>query len=144
MSTMPAPECPDCKWSGPNYDHIHTAEALPRHKHTEDHVITRGYAVGMSGNGHGLPQMWVFFEDIEPALVFGRAGRMSGGDISGYGVYEAAAEVRFNGRRDVTTLHVKLDQPTSLDRAGGEAEVFARWVAGCDPSSAYFQRGRGR
>lgn len=142
MSTVPAPECPDCHGPTPNYDHIHGATTLPRRTHTNDHVVTPGYAVGMSGvGGQGLPQTWVFFEDVEPALVFGRAGRMSGGDISGYGVYEAAAEVRFNGRRDVTTLHVKSDQP-SLDRGEGEAEVFARWVAGCDPTSSYFQRGR--
>ncbi|MEZ7005477.1 hypothetical protein [Streptomyces sp. AD55] len=49
---------------------------------------------------------WVFFEHLEPALVFGRAGRMSSYGITSYGVGQAAREVRFDhdtGRR-VTTL----------------------------------------
>ncbi|WP_405149104.1 hypothetical protein OG589_13450 [Sphaerisporangium sp. NBC_01403] len=94
-----------------------------------------GYVVGMDGQ---LPQMWVFFEHIEPALVFGRAGRMSGYDISGYGVYEAAREVRYDERsqREVHTLYVAGE---SLDRRDGEAKVFNRWVRGCDPESSQFE-----
>ena len=33
--------------------------------------MTHGYAVGMGGR---LPQIWVFFGDLEPAVVFGQAG----------------------------------------------------------------------
>ncbi|WP_030457155.1 hypothetical protein [Herbidospora cretacea] len=59
-----------------------------------------------------MPQAWVFFTDLEPAVMFGLAGRMSSFDISGYGVYEAARQVRFDKRldRDVHTLLVEAVQ----------------------------------
>lgn len=136
MTTSPCPEC--AGWSRQsarrNYDHVHRVDSLPRAKHTDSHVIRRGYAVGIGG---ALPQLWVFFTDLEPALVFGRAGRMSL-DVSGYGVYEAAHELRADERlgRDVQTLYVLRGQ--SLDRRPDEADAFARWVAGCDPASSHW------
>lgn len=122
----------------PNYNHIHRAESLPRAKRTESHIIVRGYAVGMAGQ---LPQMWVFFDQLEPALVFGRAGRMSGYDISGYGVYEAAREIRYDARRseDVTTLHVGPNTNPSLGHPSDEADAFHRWIQGCDPDWSSFR-----
>ncbi|WP_424532523.1 hypothetical protein ACOZ38_19845 [Sphaerisporangium viridialbum] len=145
---MTSEDCAQCGglWTArkkaPNYDHIHRAETLPRAQHTESHIVVHGYAVGMGGQ---LPQMWVFFEHMEPALVFGRAGRMSSYDISGYGVYEAARETRYDQRRrdDVTTLHVNV-AADSLDRREGEREVFTRWVRGCDLASAHFEPPPGR
>ncbi|GAA4924428.1 hypothetical protein GCM10023334_029120 [Nonomuraea thailandensis] len=109
---------------------------LPRARHTDSHRVRRGYAVGMAGT---LPQMWLFFDHIEPALVCGRAARMSCFDIMGYGVYEGAQEVRFDERlrRDVRTLYV-LDGD-SLDRHTDEAAAFTRWIAGCDPKSSHFK-----
>jgi len=141
------PTCPACSGSAypsdhGNYDHIHKVTALPPAKRGDSCIIRRGYAVGM--DGVRLPQVWVFFDRIEPALIFGRAGRMSIGDIGGYGVYEAAQEVRFDARRrrDVLTLYV--DMRESLDRRDDEAAAFARWVAGCDPRSSHFEPEAGR
>ncbi|MFB4273054.1 hypothetical protein [Nonomuraea sp. GTA35] len=141
---MSVPTCPECSgWaysgSQENYDHIHEVKTLSPAKRTDGHIVRRGYAVGMSGPA--IDQLWVFFDYIEPALVFGRAGRMSIAEISGYGVYEAAQELRFDRRlrRDVHTLHV-LDGD-SLDRHTDEAVAFTRWVAGCDPKHSHFQPG---
>ncbi|GAA2636736.1 hypothetical protein GCM10010399_82250 [Dactylosporangium fulvum] len=55
----------------------------------EDRIVRRGYGVGFGPNGH-----WYFFEDIAPALAFGRAARMSL-ECSGYGVFQAAHELQF-------------------------------------------------
>ncbi len=125
----------------PNYDHLHgtTAGQLPRARRTGGRVVTRGYAVGMSGH---LPQTWVFFDRIEPAYAFGRSGRMAlTGDITSYGVYEAAHEVRWDEdlSRDVRTLHVVTD--TSLRErtdADGERDLLSRWARGTYARSAYF------
>ncbi|WP_285633531.1 hypothetical protein [Actinoallomurus iriomotensis] len=117
--------------SPPNYDHLHKTPALPRPKQTDSHIIVRGYATGMNGLT-GLQQIWIFFDHLEPALVFSRAGRMSGYDITAHGVYEAARETRcdFELDRDVTTLHVNLR--SEFERgAEDEIEIFKRWVRGC-------------
>jgi hypothetical protein len=131
--------CPDCRQAYPskqsNYDHVHDVDTLPRARRTDGLVIRRGYAVGMDGE---IPQMWLFFDHIEPALVCGRAARMSIGDITGYGVYEAAQELRFDPRRrrDVSTLHVRTGDV--FDRCPDEKEAFTRWVAGCDHTLSHW------
>ncbi|MCM2387400.1 hypothetical protein [Streptomyces albipurpureus] len=112
----PAEICSVCKgweWSGqqPNYDHIHPVRDLPEEQDFGARLVMRGFAAGFAGlEGEGVSQTWVFFEDLEPALTFGRVGQMSGYDISGYGVYAAARDICFeseSGQR-VTTLHVSI------------------------------------
>jgi hypothetical protein len=136
-------ECTGAAWmrsSQVNYDHIHRADLLPTAKHTESRRIVRGYAVGI--DGAGISQTWVFFENREPAVVFGRAGRMSY-DISGYGVYEAAWEVRFDPRqgKDVRTLHIgpHVFPPWDQGPNVGETADFLRWVEGCNPGSSQYE-----
>lgn len=97
--------CADCSWhrSGPaqpHYDHVHRAPQLPRERRTESHILARGHAVGMAGPRR--PQSWTFFHDLEPALAFGRAGWMSA-DVSSYGVYAAAREIRYDTRARLTS-----------------------------------------
>jgi hypothetical protein len=140
--TTPAADCPKCrnaygKGQYPNYDHVHGTGQLPRARRTDSHIIVRGYATGMAGN---LPQVWVFFEHLEPAVVFGRAGRMSISDISSYGVYEAARESRYdrNLNRDVRTLHINF--AADFRNHDEEGPILERWLRGCDPRSAYFER----
>ncbi|MFC9955214.1 hypothetical protein ACFVIN_33165 [Streptomyces prasinus] len=125
----------------PGYDHIHAIPSLPDDsRNTDTHHVMCGYAVGFSNTEWGgLPQTWVFFEDLEPAIVFGRAGRMSMHDISGYGVYTAAREVRFDPAEsddEITTLYLS-GRP--LDRRPGEKEIFARWARGVQLKSAYYE-----
>ncbi|MEU2718227.1 hypothetical protein [Streptomyces sp. NPDC007205] len=109
---------------------------------TDTHHVVRGCAVGfaeVSASDRGLPQTWVFFEHLEPAIVFGRAGRMSVHDVSGYGVYEAAREVRFDlseSDEEIITLYVSGH---ALDRRPGEEEIFARWAGGVRLGSAYYE-----
>ncbi|MBB4702281.1 hypothetical protein [Sphaerisporangium siamense] len=121
----------------PKYDHINLAQAgtLPLARDTRAHVVERGYVVGMRGGG--LRQTWVFFKDLEPALIFGRTGRMSAGDITGYGVYEAARETRYDKilGKEMTTLHMAGE---SLDRRKNEREAYIRWLQGVDLESAQF------
>lgn len=111
------------------YDHVHWEQVLPRHLTTDDCVRRCGYAVGFAGS---IQQTWVFFADLEPALVFGRAGRMSSVDIRSYGVYHAVHEVKFDeqSNRDVHTLYL---QHGSLERQPDKQEVFQRWLAGTIP-----------
>ena len=128
----------------PNYGHLHptTVDKPPRSRRTEGRVVTRGYAVGMSGH---LPQIWVFFGRIEPAYVFGRAGRMATTeDIRSYGVYEAACEVRWDEDkgRDIRTLLVAVD--TSQREVVDGQDLIARWVRGTNTCSSYFLPPRGK
>jgi hypothetical protein len=124
----------------PHYDHVHSVESLPRARHTDIHEIVSGYAVGMGGP---LPQTWVFFKDIEPAIVFGRAARMSD-EVSTYGVYEAAREVRYTEhlRRDTRTLLVNFD--ADIRDHETERPHLERWVQGCSPRYASFAPPRSR
>ncbi|HEY3958630.1 MAG TPA: hypothetical protein VGM53_35145 [Streptosporangiaceae bacterium] len=122
----------------PNYDHIHAVDALPRQRRSDRRIVTRGYAVGMGGS---LPQIWVFFRDLEPAAVFGRAGRMST-DIAGYGVYEAAAEARYDPALsvDVHTLHINLDAEVSRTDHQLQVRLIQRFAQGVreHPESSYW------
>ena len=118
----------------PNYHHVHQVDELPTAQRADDQIIVHGYVVELSGR---IDRCVVFFQDLEPALAFGRAGRMSSGDITSYGVYAAARELRYEEHRgDITTLHVT---GTNLDRKPGEAAALQRWVAGVDPKSSHFQ-----
>lgn len=147
MSDQPASTCPACEdetweWTGrqPGYDHIHRITSLPEDAQDSDtHIVRRGFAVGFAGaDGGGLPQTWIFFEHLVPALVFGRAGRMSVHDISGYGVYQAAHETRFDFETEdqVTTLYIS---GPALHRKAGVDQHFAQWVRGVQPGSAFYE-----
>lgn len=140
-------DCPECHTDmftqepHRNYDHIHRVSAaqLPRACRSDGRVTTRGYAVGMGGR---LPQIWVFFSDLEPAYAFGRAGRMaSTGDVTGFGVFEAVNEVRWTEDddgfgRDIRTLHLALDN--SLNEHVNDQELLGQWIRGTVSRSAYF------
>lgn len=140
--------CPDCRgmFAGapqPHYDHVHPADELPRPRRSENRIVRHGYAVGFAGNT-GLPQTWVFFADLEPAVVFGRAARMSVTDVNSYGVVEASRENRWNEDlvRDEVTLHLK--HGSDLRDHPSEKPILERWVQGCRPGSAYYEGPRAR
>lgn len=139
--TRTSPDCPDCGTSTasqPHYDHVHWVTELPRARHSDSHVVVHGYAVGFGGSG-GLPWTMVFFADLEPAIVFGRAARMSAYDISTYDVSEAAREQRYDEflHRDVVTLYLKAG--SELRDHPNERPILERWVRGCHPNSAYYE-----
>ncbi|MFF2226897.1 hypothetical protein ACFVV7_26685 [Streptomyces globisporus] len=136
--------CPACTgWahagSQPGYDHIHRVLSLPEEQHEDQQRVLHGFATGFASSAEpGLAQTWVFFEHLEPALVFGRAGRMSVYDITSYGVYTAAREERFDhgSGRQVTTLHVA---GRALDREPGEGKHFVRWARSVESVSAFYE-----
>ncbi|MDW4912625.1 hypothetical protein [Streptomyces californicus] len=136
--------CPACTgWahagSQPGYDHIHRVLSLPEEQHEDQQRVLHGFATGFASSAEpGLAQTWVFFEHLEPALVFGRAGRMSVYDITSYGVYTAAREERFDHGtgRQVTTLHVA---GRALDREPGEGKHFVRWARSVESDSAFYE-----
>ncbi|MFE2540996.1 hypothetical protein [Actinacidiphila glaucinigra] len=135
--------CPDCQWeqwlpapqAQPHYNHVHAAKVLPPARDADNHQVVHGYAVGMGGPR--LPQLWMYFEDLAPAVVYGRAARMSP-DVRGYGIYHAAREERvdWDAERRVITLHVT---GRFLDRQAGEADILQEWIRGVVPKSAYFE-----
>jgi hypothetical protein len=108
---------------------------LPPARRVDEHLVVSGCAVELAG--HGLTRTWVFFADLEPALVFGRAGRMSNVDISSYGVHPAARECRYLQGGDVVTLYVGTGG--NLDRREDEAQAFGRWLAGTSLTSSHYQ-----
>ncbi|GGV29913.1 hypothetical protein GCM10010182_61170 [Actinomadura cremea] len=122
-----------------HYDHVHPAEILPEEGDTDTGSVVAGYAVGFAGDE--LPQTWIFFADLEPAIAFGRAGRMSSYDITSYGVYEAARETRHvpGGKGRLVTLYIRSRDLRDHD-AHVEAPILERWIKGCHPDSAYFER----
>jgi hypothetical protein len=64
---------------------------------------------------------------------------MAGVDVTSYGVYEAAAEIRWDQdeARDIRTLLVATD--TSQREVVDGQDLIARWVRGTSPRSSYFQ-----
>ncbi|WP_047892805.1 hypothetical protein [Micromonospora sp. RV43] len=108
-----------------------SCDRLPRQVSTDDRRVLHGYAVGFG--------QWFFFPALEPAITFGRAARMSI-DCTGYGVYEAAWEVRFcpDHGTDERVLHLT---GVSLDRQPGEVEILERFVQGVkdNPESALWR-----
>ncbi|MFC5253563.1 hypothetical protein [Streptomyces nigrescens] len=116
------------------YDRIKTVDTLPRQTTRDERVVRRGYAVGLTIQGLG--QTWFFFHHRPPAVAFGRAARMSI-TATGWGVYNAANEVRYNPEkhRDIHTLYI---QPGT--EWGGSAQPsdddLPEWVAGCNPTQS--------
>lgn len=100
------------------YFAVSCADALPEEFSSDYRFVDRGYAVGIG--------KWHFFKALEPALVFGRAARMSP-DCHGYGVYAAAEEVMccHLHNRDEWALHLA---GLSLDRKGGEVDAIKRFA----------------
>src|SRR5690349_10522192 len=96
------------------YDEVVSATTLPVEQRTDSCVVSHGYAVEIE------PGPWFWFSDLPPALVFGRAARMSA-QCSGYGVHRAASQTRFmpGTGTDRRTLHVVQG---NLDRQAGEKE----------------------
>jgi hypothetical protein len=132
VATMTPRGCSDCVDYGAEsrsaYDHVHTNNCLPEACSTGERLIEHGYAVRVAGMDRGLPHTWVFFLDLDPALVFGLVGEMSAGDIANYGVHEAARDITYDKYGEIRTLHVNTG--VALDRQGLEADAIARWVAG--------------
>lgn len=150
-------DCPDCHTDmftsepHPNYDHVHRVAdgQLPRARNGGYRKVVRGYATGMGGL---LPQIWVFFDRIEPAYAFARAGRMSAlGDVVSCGVFEAACESRWRefpgevpSMRETRTLHIDFSTSV-LERVRGsdDRDLLARWTDGTVPGKAYFRLSAG-
>lgn len=103
------------------FDAVTRVDKLPR----PTQQVRHGYAVSLSGPMMGSTG-WLFFHALEPALVFGRAGRM--GPATGYGVRSAAIRTRFQAKTGLDYREIFLGE--SLDRRDGEVEVFTRWVEG--------------
>lgn len=111
-------------------------DPLPRPLHREDHGITHGCAVAA---GH-----WYFFPAPEPAVVFGRAARMSP-DSSYDGVFEAAVETMFCNRHDGDETALLVNTRTGRLHGGGpdndhERALMQRFFEGVQqhPSSAHW------
>lgn len=103
---------------------------LPPQANSDHRVVRHGYAVDAGG-------IWHFFSNIEPAIVFGRAARMSL-DCRSYGVFRAAHETyhcpQHGDERALTFVGLQLD------RGADEADIIARFAAGVaeHPASSYW------
>ncbi len=103
---------------------------LPPESHEEDCIVRHGYAAEAAG-------AWYFFGDLEPAIVFGRAARMSL-DCRSYNVFQAAHETRHCVQHGDERVLVFIGY--QLDRGADEADVIARFAAGIaeHPRSSYW------
>jgi hypothetical protein len=86
------------------HERIETLEYVDRLKaqiFLEGKVRYRGYAVDL-GDGR-----WYFFQALEPAYAFARAGRMAA-TVSSFAIHEATREIVFDPEtgRDEVTLQV--------------------------------------
>lgn len=70
------------------YHLVVTVPKLPEQVEAEDRRVRHGYSVR-------LADRWFWFPALEPAVAFGRAGRMSGQGSGGWSLHRAAAEVTF-------------------------------------------------
>lgn len=127
---MPPRSCINCYMPGlprqsSAYDHVHTNQQLPTAGGNPDVVITQGFAVNLDGGDVGQPETWMFFGEIDPALVFARAG-LTSDDIRNVHVYRAAREVRHEGRQDVVYLYVHVG--IALHGDADERAALARWA----------------
>jgi hypothetical protein len=113
-----------------NYHEILRIEDIfPRRKHQHGWVIDHGYAV-QHDDGE-----WFYFLAIEPALAYGRAGRMSV-DISSYGVHKAAREIRWDERRGIDILRLHVGE--NIDRGPDEMNHLHAWVKGINAKSSHW------
>lgn len=106
---------------GSGYLAIVHRDELPRPMRREGHNITRGFAVH-------LHDQWFFFNAKEPAIAFGRAGRMSH-RVTSYDVCKAAHEVLFCDRATHGDEKVLLIGESVMDEED-ELETLKRFVQG--------------
>lgn len=104
---------------------------LPRQVSGEGRMVRHGYAVDAGGS-------WYFFSDLEPAIAFGRAARMSL-DCRSYGIFRAAHETQYCVQHGDERVLVFVGLP--LDRRADEPDTIARFAAGVagHPESSYWQ-----
>ncbi|MFD7161115.1 hypothetical protein ACFV9C_41480 [Kribbella sp. NPDC059898] len=119
-----------------NYPDVRHVEVLPKLRASDSKVVTPGFAVEI--HGPRVPAMRVFFQDLEPALAFGRAARMACGDVNGYGVLKALRVTEWNEttRSDATTLYTTGG---NLDRRPDEHAALRRWLDGVSVESSHFR-----
>lgn len=116
-------------------DYVEGVLRLPTSFRRDDEQVSHGYAVRFQGPR--FDSGWIYFHDLEPALVCGRSGRMAA-DVTGYGVVPAALRVTYDPvlQRDLRWLSLKLR--ARLDRTGDERQVFRRWLNGVRPASSHW------
>lgn len=100
---------------------------LPMECLRDNRIVRHGYAVGIG--------QWHFFDDFEPAYVFGRAARMSL-DCSGWGV-RRAAHVTQHCLLHAQDERVLLVAESVRERAD-DADAISRFAQGVYPASAYW------
>lgn len=108
-------------------------DSLPKATTSTGRLCTRGYLVTLDDEPF-------FFEALEPAYAFGRAGRMSA-QVHSWGLNPAAFESRFDRDLggDVRTFYVLGGQNTRMeifpeqDRA-----TLTAFANGADPSSSHW------
>ena len=117
-----------------SFHEVRIVDSLPPAREQDDWRIEQGFVVRMGGP-YCLPSLF-FFNAKEPALVFGRAARMSQ-NVSSYGVRRGALERKYKDGGDERTLYVTGDR---LDRSADadEQETFLRFAAGTVPDSSHW------
>ena len=91
---------------------VENQSALPRKQSRDDHVVEHGFAVGVGHRHHD--QTWWFFRDRKDALAFGALARKAV-RASGYGVYPAAQEVKYDHRSNTDSWALYVGD-RSIDR----------------------------
>jgi len=100
---------------------VENQSEFPRKMFRNDREVQHGFAVGVGDRRNG--QTWWFFTDREDALTFGELARKSS-RASGYGVYPAAQEVKYDEKTN-TDVGDK-----SIDRLGSQVPPGSAEYAG--------------
>ena len=89
-----------------------------------------------------LEDDWFWFPAIEPAYVFGRAGRMSA-QVGSWALCEAATEARWDDKleRDVLSLYFLDGSVVSRDPVT-DRRLLAGFASEVDPNSSHWILGR--
>ncbi|MGW5745397.1 hypothetical protein [Amycolatopsis sp. NPDC003861] len=111
---------------------MHINQPFPQTGAQDATMVERGFAVNLVGSPEELPETWVFFTKIDPALVFARAATASSNITHGH-VYRAVHERRRHSRREVTYLHVNTG--IALHGDTEEREALTRWAVEQNNSS---------
>lgn len=132
---LPSHGCADCTGTSTSDTHVHRVPTLPPEGRGGHQSVTHGWATALVRGPDGGAD-WTFFADLEPAVAFGRAARMSA-DVTDWRLHQAARFNRAVDGRGENALFV-ADAWAGVQDSDRQAAVLHRWLSGCNPHNPAF------